>query len=681
MQGQLVRVTVGGHAIVELIGAHATPGQITIDDLPGTFALSSIGRTGVSVLLPGCKPIGLTPITDTVVPANSRPIPTPFPAAGVADINIQAIATDATGQTYGFNVFIANNAPVVQLLTIDNTTGAATVVAELAGLPVPADLVSIEASAFDPGSGLLYFVGANGANNAVVDQLYTVDVGTFAVTAIPGTFREVANAGPPATAAEPRRIRGMAFDQIDATTSRLLVLTTEGNAANGNNRIIVVDPANTDTFTAFANVTTGAPAAPMTTLTDITVVRDDPTQADDVIYAVSSAGANSGLYTVNIATAAVGGGNALATLAMILPDRNDTVAPIRGQNLQSLTWNPTLIDPSSGALGLLLATDTISDELVYIPLRTSSADELYSIYVAQANPGDSISVAVYHVDANNAYLTPFDGASPVDAQGRNTVVATSDNRYGLQIANAQNGQTTTVTFAAGMGGVYIGVHGFNTANPPQRVVPVISAALANRIGTRPVGLDDLALDATNNIAAGVTVAPSLLDYLSASLLMGDRLMGMNLDQIAGMAVRRDLTLGDSIVVVDVDGVGTNGLPGAPVQLATISPGTGRATRTVPISLSSLGDVVAGFGGMGFSDVNFSGNEDLYAILRVTSPGPVTVPMLGIIDTTSGVFQGVGALDSFIPNQIVALAFSPRRRLSIGSGRTVRGGSRDRPGHR
>ncbi len=640
VDGQLVVISVTGDAIVELIGAQTNPGEpIVLGHLTGQFLQSEVNKTGISVGPNGVKLLGTTPIIDPFVQEGSIP----WVPNGAAEINIQALASRPdTGATYGFNVITANiggtPTEIVQLIEFDTLTGNGTVIAHLqAGLP--ANIDGIRAAAFDPTDpDMLYFV----AEAEGIDRLYSLDItdplNTLAQA--PGSFGELND--------DVRDVVALAFDEVGGATSLLALLVEDGV-----NRIVDVDQTNTGNFGLNVEVTFGG--QPLSNLQGMVLAGDDPAAFDNFVFAVESAGGGSQLYAINIATGE-------AIIINSLPDETDTQGPIRGQNIQDITWNPTVISPFTGAAGAFIGVDATTDELVFIDPFSVETNQLFAIYVTQTSENASISVATYHVPQGQPpVITPFTGVSELQDDGTNTIVQTSDTVYDLVVMDTQ-GNPIIITFEDGIGGAYIGAKDWVLVDDELRpLLPVLEGTLDVRVGTYAPGVDT-SPDGLGNVGAGIFVAPTLLDYFIGGATVVDRMMGENLDIIAGLAVKRDMTAPDAIVVIDIDNYDANGdeIIGGGDQLAILDPNTGKAIELVDVvdgadGITPMTNVQA----MGFGDLTFSGTETLYAVYSVGG-----VLTLGTIDTdpdsaTFGHFTEIGALDATLQaSGVRTMAFSP-----------------------
>src|SRR5690606_25383103 len=230
VHGQVVRITVNGDAIVELIGAHTDGQNLFLGDLTGGFVSSEVGKEGSRVGPDGVELLTSLSIIDGVDPNFSIP----WQGAGVNEINLQALASNSNGDLYAINVLEANVGgtlqKIVQLIEIDTVAGVGNVTFHLQN-DLPADIEAIRAAAFDPNNpDMLYFVGETDG----IDRLYTVNVQNGVVTEV-GTFGEIND--------DVRDVKAITFDDLGGV-SELIVLTEE----EGANRIVVVNPTAPGTF-------------------------------------------------------------------------------------------------------------------------------------------------------------------------------------------------------------------------------------------------------------------------------------------------------------------------------------------------------------------------------------------------------------------------------------------------
>jgi len=655
VDGQVVQVDLQGDILAELIGAKTDGTGIFLGDLGGTFVGSDVGKTGVEINLDALELISGTGITDNLTDGNSLP----FSAGGRADINLQSLATNSVGVTYTFNLtsvdIMGTNTPIVQLIRLDTSgadNNAGTVVAHLegvlptAGMAGLSTVTAIRAAAFDPTDpDMLYFVVESGMNG--LEQLYRLDISAADISAsveqAAGQFNETMATG------DRYDVHDIAFDQTGPGDVRLFALIEESAGSfitqlQFDNGDLTSPATDTNVFINPINVTFAG--GRLDNLTGLVLLGDDPGAADNDFLLTEAEGSDSQLYTVSFL-------DGFAFSLGLSEDTDDTASPFRGEDLQDLTFDPTMLDPFTGELGAFLAVDATSDEVVYVSIVERGFNQLFNIYIAHAGEGASISVSTVNVTAMGETLTPYSGVSAL-TNGTNVTQATDTAQFGLDIFNTTDGIATTVLFEEAIGGVYIGAKQFVApmgGGGAQPVRPVVSASLADRLGMYATGVDTAPDVDTDNVTAGIIVSPSLLSFFSNEEEIVDRLIGNNIDQTDGLAVKRDITDSDSIVVIDTDGINVFG-SAVGDQLAVIDPLTGKATTIVSVldGITPLSGVLA----MAFGDPTFSSAETLYAVYDIG--GTLT---LGTIDTGSGAFTAVAALDPTLQAVGVrSMAFAP-----------------------
>ncbi|MCG8614918.1 MAG: hypothetical protein MI802_01770, partial [Desulfobacterales bacterium] len=372
---------------------------------------------GLLNFLDGTDLLNGASITDSIDPLGNLP----FDDLGVDASEVQALATNKNGETYGFNVVdgFDNGLPVklVQLIEfqVDGiNVGQGNVVAHLQGvLPLDDDgfstVDSVQAAAFDPASGLLYFVAEANELGALVDRLYTVDVtaGDAAaiaatVTQISGSFGEVTPTIDPnavASAVDTQKVRSIVFDQLTDTpgleTSRLIALidTVEATPQPGftvgdwvSTGVFQVTLTDTDTLTILGApvpaVEGPATAALGPNVGGIELIsndplsdgHDNPSGQDDTLLAIQGTDANSQFLLIDLAAGTV-------TLEGLAVDLADTEGVVRGKSIGALTFDPTLLSPFTGRLGAYVGIDTATDEFVYVNPLGGKADNILDNHV------------------------------------------------------------------------------------------------------------------------------------------------------------------------------------------------------------------------------------------------------------------------------------------------------------
>ncbi len=660
---KIIRITTTGNLLVEVIG-------VTLDEnnqplfapIPGKFLASDVGRTGLDVNggvggRDGVEPVTLdnangapTDIVDPLAPADlNRNIPAPS-----ALNTLEALASNAAGDTYAFNVttitelvedpdnpgqFLDVERALVQLIQLDNATGEGTVVAELSDMDLDNDgtpdlmdgldtTQAIRAADFDPVSGLLYFVAdlrtqVTAEETHDFDRLFSVDVnaGTrddirASVVAVPGSFGD--------TPETPRSVNSITFDQTGAAASVMYVVYEEGDAAQDFIATVNNFAAGTNALANVQAITTQGANA--TGITGIALVDDNPAAAEVYVYAVDA-------DTDNLLRLTRGSGRALVLGSLPDPDDGNAGNGIRGADLASLTWNPTLTNPFTGEAGVLLATDKTTDDLLFIddsfrfPFMNA-----FALYVAQADANAGISIARASGEKIDSGVTPFTGS-------------TGDFR----VANLQGGDGLIVVSASDeTGEALLGIKTFKLDGEEGQnsdLIPIIDAALGE-YGLRPANYQDAQdLDAEGqptgqNLTSGLVVTDQLLEFLDSDLSIGEQLLGSDFDNVQGLSVSRD-----GIVVA------VNTTVGSDDQLGIVS------------DAGFVGSVVTvtgqeGVRGLDFGDLDFDGVDELFAVYE--SAGTQT---LGTIDVDTGTFTAVGALSGAI-GDVRAISFSPDQRLYL-----------------
>ena len=756
VDGQIIQVDVTGDTVLELIGAKASNNEIKLGDLAGEFSASTIGRNGAQIGIDGSELIGRTEITDPLSEDRST--------NEAGEIAIEALASNTSGDTYGFNILDVevgdNTQRLLQLLSIDNTNGDATVIADLflpvtvqddnielvsssgplqtdqgtatdgndlnflngdiavsltgagsvtvhdndlsdnnidalvlngtnqfteiqitsaddrivsvdrvlsdngetvqsvtiddaedaiAGVAADSDslvtLNAVRAAAFNPlDDDLLYFVAELGpdGDGDPVQRLFRVDVtDTTVVEQATGDFNE-------------QPVESIAFDQTGPSASRLLALAGTGTlgGATGPNEILELrfdasnftDPASTSVNAVEARYEVQLNGGSFSGLTGLEVFGDDPTAEDTTLLALESDGVDSSVFQVELT-----GELAVLTDFETATDFDDDESPFRGWNFQSLSYNPTLVDPFTGELGAYIATDATTDDLMYINTIERGFNQLFALYISNADEQSAVRISAINVTTDDQIHTPFTGVSELNEEGVNAIVETSNPVYDLFIGELDD-DDPIVSFADDVGGVFIGAKEFVKRpgaaedDPPEPLRPVLNADLTQAIGVLPAPV-------SGELTAGVTLAPSLLEFFSGET-MANRLLGENIDEAAGIAVKSDLGDADSIVVIDSDETDEGGNAITADQLATVDSVTGRADT--PVSVQQSGSDLLGVKAFGYGDHDFDGVEDLFAVYDIG--GTLT---LGTIDTSTGEFTTVGALDAALQSDgVQALAFSP-----------------------
>jgi len=623
---RIIRMVFNGNITAEVVGAVVSPANvITATHIPGNITSSTTpGRIGpVAGGLgggAGYQLIGPTPINDPINGPGGT-----FTFVPQAAVNLNALASDQFGNTYAFHVVpvqIANPVPgqppinhaLIQLVQLDTSNGSGTVVASLERrlptdvandaliLPI-GDLIgtstvtSILAADFGP-DGLLYFVAVDNTPTVgfATPRLYTVDVNatnalgvrTFPVTQVPGTFQTV-------DAASFADVRSIAFDN----SGQLVAYLVRGNAG----QLATVNLANSDLLTAVVNVQVGTTA--LTTVTGIEIIPGDPT-----VYAVTQVTNQVGsLYAVDRFT---GTAVVLGNVPDVLPQGQDW-------SLQGLTYNPQLVDPFTGQLGVLMATETVNDWLIYISRTPRLGHHIFSIDVVESDATAQIIVAP--IDRETGNMVPFSSTANIGGDA-------------LQVTNTQGGPPIFVAAGADTGGVFLGQRTVDiaaTTNVDESLVPFLTAPLNGPLGTvSPAG---------GVVQAGLFVRENLLGYVGQT--------------------RADSLIGDGFTLVRAMGISTDGLMAVvnsgsiPNRLGFIVPGDTSIVpgSSVPITLAATGTPLAGV-----QAVAWLGNV-LYAVIPL--PGGNTLGVLA----PNGVFTPGPTLTT-LPGGVNTMAFTADGRLLV-----------------
>lgn len=673
--GQIVQIAIRGDAVVEAIGAEVTgDNEVLLGDLPGAFVSSSIGREGTEVLggIGGGWPITVVGPTNITAPGGAaNPDENGTANAGTDVVAIQAVAAQPDGDTYGFNVLTYtddDNAThkLVQLLKFNTATGAATVIADLQDeLPVVTDPLSadvgkstvtaIQAADFDPINGRLYFVASATTTFSLTetsggtDRLYYLDVdaGSAAnvlasVTRVSGSFGE--------TAVNPIEVRSITFDQTGLGSQILrgyAIRDVAGVPTGQLFRMSFTGAENTNAVSYYASVTLNGAA--VSTVSGISLVDEDPTLADEFLYAVTADGASSKLLRVRESSGT-------STVMSLLRDPDPDAATLTGQDLRSLTWNPIIVNPATGQPGVLMSTDATTDQLVLIdPTARKPYSDLFALYISQASTDVTISIAVVNTTPDGVGILTADGILHVDGTP-DTIIPGSHTEMDLQVIPTDGGAPIIVTFQDGTGGAYIGARLWvDRGNGPEPLAPVIEGLLDGPLGVRPANLDDASDGSPDNTFAGISAARSLLEYYNTSSNFAQRLLTQNFDNVRGFSVSREGVM----VAVDTDGLDDNGnaITNDGNEIAVISSANGRALAPVVITNSAGGAELAGLQGLDFGDTDFDGAEELFAVMITGNPN---APVLGRLDYNTGVFTEIGALTDGGTTiaHVGAMAFSP-----------------------
>ncbi|MHC4294560.1 MAG: hypothetical protein ACYSTL_03145, partial [Planctomycetota bacterium] len=654
--GGTVRITLEGDVIAELIGADIALGSFIDDhgnfvarnteilgDVPGMFISSDLGRdTGYRIGgaefgrylgglggRDGVQLIGQTPIT-----GSPNDWDFPWNIEGMEEINIQGIGTNAAGETRGFNVAevavpdgdgLGGTVQdfIFQYLDIDTTDGTATVIEEhnlYFELADPAG-GGVAVVAGDFLDDTYYFVMQFEADDAKTDKLYSIPLNG-------GVPTEIITLGD----TPDNEITSIAWEETLAG-DRLIASRVNTLWVEDRGQIISINPDAAWSTTVLASDLTyldeDGEIERITDISGIEFINDDPSAEDD-IYAVQ-AGATGEILRIDRSDWSV---RFLGPLSD--QDVDPEAIQPRGQDLQGLSWDPVANNPftNDGEVGVLIATDATTDELVYVdhrartvqPFPGEQSADAFCLYVIQSSENASISMAS---------ITEFDPEDPNPDEPRAIEVFTGSIDQ-LNIETDAQGATSGGVFPLDApndsGKVYIGARteplDDNVEDEEDR--PIIWGNLGRELGVRAQNVDDLPGDPDNDVSAGVQIAESLLTYVSQHSSLANRLLGENLDIISAMATARD----GSIVVVDSDGVNDAGDFISADQITTVSGATGLATAT-PTTITRLGSDVSGILAMAYGDPDGDDTETLYAVLDVAG-----TLKLGTLDVGLSLFTDV-----------------------------------------
>ncbi|MBL4700393.1 MAG: hypothetical protein JKX85_03965, partial [Phycisphaeraceae bacterium] len=398
-------------------------------------------------------------------------------------------------------------------LSVDDATG-------------DSDVLSLNGAEFSPIDGLLYIVAHETTETGERDFFYTIDTEAGNASAIQNSLSRlnVSLANTP----EGETIESIAFDQ-NGSSDTLFAYRVNSDSEG---ELVSFSPIRSDftqdSLSLNRTVTVEYLGDNLNTISGLSFVDEDPNATDSTLYAIENNGADSRLMTLDIATGVI---NVVGPLSDP-DDINDQGHPIRGESLGGLTYNPLLVNPFTGELGVLLATDTVTDELVYIDSRDRPpTSSLFQIYVAQASENSSIIIAP---------VADFDPAAVGDERIR--PMLPFEGSIGSLLVRPTNGtQDITISAADGTGSVYIGVRTESYADDLKvqaAFMPITEGSLLQSLGVRPVGVDDLPDDLQNNVSAGIFVAQNLLVVPdlngtggnTASISFRNELIGKNIDK-------------------------------------------------------------------------------------------------------------------------------------------------------
>lgn len=373
------------------------------------------------------------------------------------------------------------------------------------------------------------------------------------------------------------------------------------------------------------------------TITGVSIGVDDPDAISTVLYAVTStATTESDLGGAGVGGGGGGGADAggdtgqqlfefqldqpvdgtLPGLAIgFLPDTTDVVDPIRGEDLQGLTYNPLAIDPITNQPGAFVAVDATSDELVTISLaRRFAVADVFQIYISAADRDASIGIVYYDATPEGFVAYPFD-----DGDSPNLPMVTGITPS-LQPVEANSGP------------VYIGGRRIGT----DRFTPFTEAtyAVTDTFGNIPRPAD-------NTLTAGIVsaVGVDMGNVLIGGVVTGEVRMGGSLEtfysgllltgEISGVSAASVIRPGNFTVAGDLSSLITKNhvgsltrlVPGDIEQYATGFDAIvqGEVGHFQAVLGSVLGSVVAENAAGGYGDANLDQLE------YETHTGPIVNP--------------------------------------------------------
>ncbi len=499
------------------------------------------------------------------------------------------------GSFYGLGSYSSTGRPLLYAPSSTQLIRGSAVTMPIDGDSGATLITSIEGASFRPytgdaDDGLLYFTARYARGEAdEASFLFNIDV--------TGANRsEIQNSMVAFSATTGTNVTSLAWDQVPGGAV-LLGFDAEAGAEGDAGAILEISTT-TGASSLVAYATLGGEA--VTNVTAISLPGDDASgsflEGDEALVAIA------GTELIRIRN--TGRSYVLGPLV----DLDDDSDPVRGEDLQGMTWNATMLNPFTGELGVLLATDATSDELVFVDHRERFPDaDVFSIYIAQASPDAYITISsmpdVPYTSPVEWIMCPFEGNSSPWTVGT------------LRVASAQSGSIISVAAEEKTGRVYIGARREDYSTSEHDWIPMLDGYLGRALGVRAANVDDLPSDVENDVSAGIIVAESLLSYLSPQPELIDRLLGQNLDNVQGIAV----DMQGNIVVVDSDHVDETGNSSGD-QVAIVD-STGQASQPQDIIDEATGSPGSNIQGLDFGDVNFDGIEELYAILDVLSLTP------------------------------------------------------------
>jgi len=423
---------------------------------------------------------------------------------GATGGDIRALASNAAGLTYGFTITTPPTPPgggsvsrIVQLVQINNGTGAIIGTTNITddlptdpnsgdGDPAGDDTIlstvtAITAADFDPlNNNIIYFVTADttpalnaggddggGTETAVFSRLWTVDVTNGTVTPIAGAFGTDAIE----LNGDPVENREISITSITFNSAGQLYAYYTGSVGDG-------DDAETAGFIAQISRTNN-PGRPggvrvtldgddVTTITGIEFLPVDTALTGSVPgFPVIDGGGDGFIFAVTTGDASTGdagndddddaGGDVDSTARLLHIQLSSGLATSfggldaigggeSGHNLGGIAFNPTLSNPfydgpGTAPLGVLLGTDTETNQLVFIDTRARYENTtLWQVYVTSSTSATNINVAlVPPVGAGERPMQPFTG---------DVTLRVTPTEGDLTLVNSNSGSTGSALLGA-----------------------------------------------------------------------------------------------------------------------------------------------------------------------------------------------------------------------------------------
>ncbi|MBN1553168.1 MAG: hypothetical protein JXA11_00365 [Phycisphaerae bacterium] len=524
--------------------------------------------------------------------------------AGEVNSQVHSLAADSTGVLYSASLanLIRGALPS---LSIKGDDGSSVV-------------ESVSAATFAPSAtgGLLYFVAREvhtiNDEDVSIDYLYSIDTYQPNISSIQNTLQFVDTLG---TAETTSITWGNTSNTLYGYHTVEINEETKG---------YIYDVLGTSPF---GSVEVTYNTAPVLDISAIEFPQVEPYSTESHIIAVRNAGASSTLVKIDLTTG-------FCYDLGPLPDPDDDKDPIRGQDLQGLSWDPIRDNPFTSGTGVLLATDATSGELVMVDYRERfPTADAFALYVSQSDGNSSFSIArVPPVDEEVRPMQPYDGN------------VGSLRVYDAQAETQTDDDLIVISAPANSGQVYIGAlsEDMDPDDPIDDLKPFLLGDLGDgsgvvhyELGVRAMNVDDFPDPAdSNNLSAGMVLARSLLDYIAPGAKLEDKLLGQNVDDVVDIVTYRSAPGGSTYTtfVVDIDGrddlgalVGGDQLFGVDAGLASPTRGKASTTPVNIIDSVTLGQL-AGMGAMAIGDYSaangwLAGDETLFAVYDINNPAP------------------------------------------------------------